>query len=63
MANTEAEPLRTMMSVSRQTGIPYLTLRYLVHTGRIPSVRVAGMPPRLRLSQVKAAMVERRTVV
>jgi hypothetical protein len=36
MVMAAVEPLRTMMSVSRQTGIPYLTCRYLVHAGRNP---------------------------
>ena len=60
MSAQQGEPLRTIKSVSRATGVPYGTLRRLIRLGRIPSVRVAGMPPRLRLSQVKAAIVERR---
>jgi hypothetical protein len=60
---TAAEPLRTIKSVSRQTGIPYQTLRRLIRLRQVPSVSVAGLPPRLRLSQVQAAIVERRTAV
>ncbi len=57
-----AEPLMTIASVSRRTGVPYLTLRRLIALGRIGSVRVAGIP-RVRLSEVQAAIVERRASV
>ena len=62
MVKTEAEPLRTIRSVSRQTGIPYTSLRRLISLRRVPSVVVAGIP-RLRLSEVQAAIVERRVAV
>jgi hypothetical protein len=59
MVASTAEPLRTIKSVARETGIPYLTLRRLIRERRVPSVSVAGLPPRLRLTDIRATIEER----
>ena len=61
-ATPSAEPLQTIRSISRKTGVPYLTLRRLVALERIPSISIAGMPPRLRLSEVQSCFVQRGTI-
>jgi excisionase family DNA binding protein len=50
------EPLITIASAARQSGLAEWTLRRLVRTGAIPSVKVAGRVRRVRLSEVLAAI-------
>jgi excisionase family DNA binding protein len=56
------EPLVTVKEASRQTGVPYCTLARLVRLRRIPSLSVGGTITRLRMSDVRAAVVARVTV-
>jgi excisionase family DNA binding protein len=51
------EPLVLIATAARATGIPYQTLRRLIHAGRFPSVRFAGIR-RVRVSQIVAAIEE-----
>jgi excisionase family DNA binding protein len=55
--SAEPEPLLTIASAARHTGVAEWTLRRLVRDGRIPSVDVAGAR-RVRLSAVQAAIRE-----
>jgi hypothetical protein len=52
-----AERIVTLASASRATGLAYHTLRRLVHSRRIKSVRVDGIA-RCRLSDVFAVIEE-----
>jgi excisionase family DNA binding protein len=52
-----AEPFIPIAAAARSTGIPYHTLRRLIASGRMPSVRFAGIR-RVRLSQIVAAIEE-----
>jgi hypothetical protein len=61
-AVAQPEPLLTIRDASRKLGLPYGTLRRLVSLRRVRSVSVAGIP-RLRMSQVLAVVVERRSAV
>ena len=53
---TAVEPLITIANAARKTGLAEWTLRRLVRSGAIPSIRVAGRVRRVRLSDVLAAM-------
>jgi excisionase family DNA binding protein len=55
------EPLITIASAARQSGLAEWTLRRLVRTGVIPSVRIAGRVRRVRLSDVRAAIQDQPT--
>ena len=52
-----SEPLVSIAMGARETGISYRALRRLIHAGRLPSVRFAGIR-RVRLSQLRAAIEE-----
>ncbi len=58
LAQAAAEQLIPLTQASRATGVSYSTIRRLVALGRIPSVRVCGIP-RVRLGAVLAAIEER----
>jgi hypothetical protein len=55
MSVETAEPLVPIAVASRATGVGYSLLRRLIGQGRIPSVRVCGVP-RVRISAVRAAI-------
>jgi excisionase family DNA binding protein len=58
LAQAVAEQLIPIAQAARTAGLSYSTVRRLVSQGRIPSVRVCGIP-RVRLSAVLAAIEER----
>lgn len=52
-----SEPIIPIATAARELGIPYHTLRRLIHARRIASVRLSGIR-RVRLSAVRAALEE-----
>jgi excisionase family DNA binding protein len=52
-----AEPIMPVSRAAKLSGIPVFTLRRLVRSGRVASVRVAGIR-RVRLSAVSACLEE-----
>jgi excisionase family DNA binding protein len=56
-----SERIISIAAAARATGLPYHTLRRLIHLRRVASVRVGGTR-RVRLSAVRVAIEEATTV-
>lgn len=52
-----SEPILTVSRAAKMSGLPVLTLRRLVRSGRVRSVKVAGIR-RVRLSAVAECLEE-----